>query len=77
MCLSPKDATNRGKSCTDVEGLDGYFRIEAGLQFSFGSVLVDLALGTDLQSTRGFGSGTYRDWLPMFQGGLRVGYALW
>lgn len=77
VCLIPKDATDRGKSCTDVEGIDGYFRIEAGLQFSFGSVLVDVALGTDLQSTRGFGSGTYRDWLPMFQGGLRVGYALW
>ncbi len=64
-------------SCTNVSGVDGYFLLEAGLQLSFGGVLVDAAIGTYLQSTRGFGSGTYRDWLPIFQGGLRVGYGFW
>ncbi len=76
-CLSPFTATSRKVSCTNVDGVDGYFLIEAGLQFSFGGVLVDAAIGTYLQSTRGFGSGTYRDWLPIFQGGLRVGYGWW
>jgi hypothetical protein len=70
--------TNEGKaSCKDASGPDGYFLIEGGLQFSFGSVLVDLAVGTVLQSTRGFGLKTYGDWLPLFQTGLRVGYAAW
>lgn len=70
-------ATSRKRSCKDVSGVDGHFLIEAGLQFSFGGVLVDAAFGTYLQSTRGFGSGTYRDWLPIFQAGLRVGYGWW
>lgn len=76
-CLAPFSSTSRKVSCADVDGVDGYFLIEAGLQFSFGGVLVDAAIGTYLQSTRGFGSGTYRDWLPIFQGGLRVGYGWW
>ncbi len=64
-------------SCKDASGADGYFLIEGGLQFSFGSVLVDLAVGTILQSTRGFGLKTYNDWLPQVEAGLRVGYAAW
>lgn len=76
-CLTPFNATTRKRSCNDVSGVDGHFLIEAGLQLSFGGVLVDAAFGTYLQSTRGFGSGTYRDWLPIFQAGLRVGYGWW
>jgi len=77
LCLTPRAITTRKKSCKDVSGVDGYFLSELGLQFSFGVVLVDLTAGLQLQSTRGFGIGTYDDWLPLFQGGLRVGYAAW
>lgn len=72
-----EDCQSNGGSCIDASGIDGFFLVEAGLQFSFGGVLVDAGVGTYLQSTRGFGARTYRDWLPMFHGGLRVGYAWW
>lgn len=64
-------------SCTDSESGDGYFLIEAGLQLSLGGVLVDLAIGTYLQSTSNVGPRIYRGWLPIFEGGLRVGYGIW
>ncbi len=76
-CLDPKGYTAIDPSCTDVVGYDGYFLIEGGLQLTLGGVLVDAAIGTFLQSTRGFGKGTYKDWLPVFEGGLRVGYGFW
>lgn len=65
------------ESCKAVDGVDGYFLIEAGLQFSLGKILLDLALGTFLQSTRSFRALTYPDILPIFEAGLRVGYATW
>jgi hypothetical protein len=77
QCTTPAAPTERTKSCTDVDGIDGYFLIEGGLQLTFGNILVDLALGTYVQSVRGFGASTYGDWLPVLEGGLRVGYAAW
>lgn len=76
-CLTPRDTPAVTPSCTNVEGADGYFLIEGGLQLTLGGVLVDAAVGTYLQSTRGFGKGTYKDWLPVFEAGLRVGYGFW
>ena len=77
LCETSRRITSRKKSCKDVEGVDGYFLFELGLQFNFGSVLVDAAGGLQVQSTRGFGVGSYDDWLPVLQGGLRVGYGTW
>ncbi|MBK8252250.1 MAG: hypothetical protein IPK82_06225 [Polyangiaceae bacterium] len=71
-CASPSQL-----GCYDSEGVDGYFLLEMGLQFTFGGVLVDLTVGNYLQSTRNFKPDTYRDWLPSFHGGLRVGYGWW
>lgn len=77
-CVLPRKSSDiPNPSCADVEGYDGYFLIEGGLQLSLGGVLVDAAIGTNLQSTRQFGKGTYKDWLPIFEAGLRVGYAFW
>lgn len=76
-CLDPKSFSAITPTCENREGADGYFLIEAGLQLTLGGVLVDAGIGTYLQSTRGFGNGIYKDWLPVLEGGLRVGYGFW
>lgn len=77
-CLTPKTTLpGVAPTCADIDGSDGYFLIEGGLQLTLGGVLVDAGVGTFIQSTRGFGTGRYKDWLPVFEAGLRVGYGFW
>lgn len=70
------NSTNKGVCRSPMEGWDAYFLLEGGLQFSAGRILLDLSVGTILQSTR-FNQGVYSDILPIFEAGLRVGYAAW